>query len=90
MKVIGALYLIWMVITALLGAWLAMNAFCGAFTMHKPVHHPWLVGLLQAGILGVLFLEGLVMHLRLPSRLILALGALLLVGIMLALLSLLV
>jgi hypothetical protein len=82
-KVFGVLYLIYVVFTTALGAFLGSGA-CAAILGHHASHHPWLAGALYVVLFSVLFCQGLLLHLRVPSNTVLSLGALIIVGLMVA------
>jgi hypothetical protein len=82
-KLFGALYLIYVLVTTAIGAFLGSGA-CAAIFTHGATRHPWLAGMLYVVLFSVLFFQGLLLHLRVPSNAILSLGALVIVGILVA------
>ena len=89
MKVIGALYLIWMLVAAAFGAVLGSEAFCHMASAAGPTRYPLLASCLHVILVGVLFVQGVVLHVRMPANRILALGFLVIVAVLLACLHLL-
>jgi hypothetical protein len=83
-KFLGALYLIWVLFTAALGAFLGSEAFCHMFFVAGPTRYPLLASGLHVVLIGVLFLQAVVLHLRMPSNKILAVGFLLITAVLLA------
>ena len=83
MKLLGGLYLIWLLGTSAVGAYLASDAFCWlALSDPGRAGHPILVDALQAVMFVPLFFQGLLVHLRIPGNSIVGLGLLMLVGIL--------
>ena len=84
MKFLSALYLLWVLVSTAFAAWLASDAFFHFAVGQGPVRHPWMAGALHVLIFGLLFFQGLLMHLRVTSSAIVGLGLLILAGIMVA------
>ena len=83
-KLVGALYLIFVFVTTVIGAFLASEAFCAAFGVSGATRHPIFASVLHIGLFGVLFIQGLVIHFRLPAASILSIGFLGISGVFLA------
>ena len=83
MKVIGALYLVFVLITTTFGAYLGSEALCQVLAA-RPAHFPWVAGFLHIVLFGVVFFQGLLMHLRVPMTAVLLLGFLFIEGALLA------
>jgi len=83
-KFLSALYLAWVLGSTAFAAWLASDAFFKFAIGQGPMRHPWFAAVLHVFIFGLLFFQGLLMHLRVTSSAIVGLGLLLLTGIMVA------
>jgi hypothetical protein len=73
-----------MLVAAALGAVLGSEAFCHMASAAGPTRHPLLATCLHVILVGVLFLQGIVLHVRMPANRILALGFLVIVAVLLA------
>jgi hypothetical protein len=86
-KFLGALYLTWVLGTAALGAWIGSDVFFHLLLRTEAAQHSWLAAIMHVGLFGALFLQGLLLHLRVPSSALLGLGLLVIVGIIFAVLN---
>ena len=67
MKPLSALYLLYVLFTTGLGALIATGTLSEFSSAPGPSQHPLLVGGLHLAIFAVLFLQGLIIHFRVPG-----------------------
>jgi len=83
-RLLSALYLLWVLITTTLGSLIGVGTLCHLFSLAGPPRHPLIACVFYVGLFVVLFFQGLLLHLRIPSNGVLLLGFGLIEGILLA------